>query len=404
MKKKILLFQPFLRVHILNFGRALKKFEYVLEKPPKYADSKTFYQKQAGSAELEFVRNKVTKVARLRRILGILNVRIKFSKKADLLFTYGCLLITNRPYCIYIENGVTIFNYDVAIARNPLARLYLSLLVRMPQCKKLIFMSQTAYKSFLATTKLPPLTKKVIVKKAEQIYPYVKDPISVQPRKFNKQLRLLFTGVFYMKGGIETLNSFERLRRKYPDISLTIVTLLHQLRASDKKRIQNSGGVTLHDAIFSKEEMENIYRQHDIFLFPTFRDTFGLVLIEALSFGLPIIAIDQYAVTEMVKNNWNGFVCPDHPLTDYNRKTGEMYGRLYNAKDFYSGLFAAQASGKMKPIEKFLTVSITAYLENPTLLEKHSQNSLALYQKVFSEKIISRSIEAAFLSAINKKH
>jgi len=399
MKKKVLLFQPFLRVHILNFGEALKNFEYVLERPPKLASSKTFYQKQAGSAELEFSRNKVTWVIRLRRALGLLNFRFKFTAKADLLFTYGCLLITNKPYCVYIENGVTLFNYDAAIARNPLARLLLACLVRLPQCKRLIFMSQTAYKSFLSSAKLSGATRRLVERKSTQIYPYVRRPDSVGPKVATKALRLLFTGVFYMKGGIETLNAFDRLRQSQRSITLTIITPLHLLRRRERERIERTADTTLLDAAFNREQMQRFYRQHDIFLFPTFRDTFGLVLIEALSLGLPIIAVDQYAVSEMVKDSWNGFLHPDHPLTDYNRHSYEMYGRLYNAKDFYQALFAAQKAGKLRKIEDFLVESVSRYLVEPSLLTRHSKNSLALYRKLFDESVISRRIETVFTEA-----
>jgi glycosyltransferase involved in cell wall biosynthesis len=402
-KYTILLFQPYLRVHILNFAHGLKRFEYRLERVSHHSSSRTFYKSAAASVELEFARDKVTRLTKTRRILGILNVRIKFTRKADMLFTYGCLLITNKPYCVYIENGVTLFNYDATIARNPIARVLLAYLIRLPQCKKLIFMSETAYKSFLATLRPSQATCHIIEKKSVTIYPLVIDPNAVQPKQFGNKLHLLFTGVFYMKGGIETLNAFDRVREKHSNVTLTIITPIHLLRLQDKERMTTTPGITLRDATLSKQEMEEAYRHHDIFLFPTFRDTFGLVVIEAMAFGLPTIAVDQYAVHEMVENNSNGFLYPDHPITDYNRKTLEMYGNLYNAKDFYQALFDAQKSGEMTQIEDFLVESITHYLRDKELLKKHSVNSIELYQKQFSQKVISQKIEAAFLDAVSEK-
>lgn len=401
-QRTILLFQPYLRVHILNFGEPLKRFRFVLEKPPTFASSKAFYGKVASSAEAEFSRNKVTVFTRLRRLLGILNVRVKYTRDADLLFTYGCFLVTNRPYCIYIENGATLFNYDPAIVRNPFARLWFAVLVRLPQCRKLIFMSRAAQKSLLATAKFSRQTQRIIEQKSVQIYPFVRDPVNVKPKRLGKTLRLLFTGIFYVKGGIETLNAFDTLRRQGVNVTLTIITPLQYLLPGDRERIERTSGVILKDAALSKEEMARQYRRHDVFLFPTFRDTFGLVLIEALAAGLPVIAVDQYAVTELVTDGLNGFVYPDHPLTDYNRETYEMYGRLYNARDFYEALFAAQRKQMMKPIEQFIVQSVRTYIARPRILTEHSRNAIASYQERFAERVIGKKIEQAFTDALGR--
>ena len=128
-KKRILLFQPYLRKHILNFGKFLNHSEFILEIPSK--TQKSFY-KSLPTFEHEINRIKTGWQCKLRRALGILNVRIKIDRKADVLFTYGCLLFTNKPYCVYIENGVALFNYDLKFVRHPIARLFFAILVRMP--------------------------------------------------------------------------------------------------------------------------------------------------------------------------------------------------------------------------------------------------------------------------------
>lgn len=400
-KKTIYLFQPHLRVHILNFGKAVKNFQFITESS-RFASTKNFYKQSMHTPEKEFSRSKVGWQNKLRRALGILNVRPKFTIKGDLLFTYGCLLFTNKPYCTYIENGAALFNYDPVILRNPLAKLWFSILIRLPQCKKLIFMSETAKKSLLATGKFFRATEKIIERKSVQIYPYTVAPTNVSPKTFSGTLRLLFTGIYYVKGGRELVNAFEEIRKKYGNISLTLVTPLHMLLPEDKQRIESIPGITLLDATFSPEGMQDLYRKHDVFMFPTFRDTFGLVLIEATSFGMPIICTDQYATTEMAKPDYNALVFPGHPLLDYDPVTKEMYGKLYNAKTFYDTLFAAEKAENMRPLEKFISESIVKFIENPTLLEQLSKNSLLLYQQKFHGDVVAQQIETAFESALKR--
>lgn len=398
--KDIVLFQPYLRVHILNFSKALKEFRFITESD-RFATTKNFYKKSMSSPEAEFARSKVGWKNKLRRTLGILNLRPKFTHKGDLLFTYGCLLITNKPYCTYIENGAALFNYDPAILRNKLAKFFFSIAIRLPQCKKLIFMSETAKISLLATGKFSQSTINIIEKKSVQIYPFTKSPVNIFPKEFTGTLKLLFTGIYYVKGGRELVNAFENVRKLHSNVSLTIVSPLHMLLEVDRKRIESIPGITLLDAAFSPEEMENLYRTHDIFMFPTFRDTFGLVLIEAISFGMPIIATDQYAITEMAIQNYNAFIFPNHPLLDYNQETKEMYGKLYDAKVFYSALFEAEKNGKMNEIEHFLYESILRFSQDQKLFEQYSQHSLNLYKEKFHQDIISRRIEGVFTDCLS---
>lgn len=45
----------------------------------------------------------------------------------------------------------------------------------------------------------------------------------------------------------------------------------------------------------------------DVFVFPTFEDTWGLVVLEAMSFGKPVVCSELAGAMEMIKNGENGF-------------------------------------------------------------------------------------------------
>ncbi len=399
MKYKIILFQKYLRSHILNFRKNLKEFEFVLIFPEE--STKKLYQR-ITTFENETARKKTNFILLIRRILGIPNARLKFFKNGDLIFTYGCLLFTNKPYCVYIENGISIYKYDPVIAKNPLAKFIISFLISRKQCRKLIFMSETAQKSFLSSVNYSPKTIEIIKSKSAQCYPLVSAKKEQLAKIFNGNLRLLFAGTFYMKGGIEVVNAFEKLQKNYPEITLTIITQLGALKKDDLERIGEINGIKLLNAAFNAQQMQEIFSHHDIFVLPTYRDSFGMIMIEVLAYGMPIISTDQYATPEMVIDGYNGFLYFNHPLKDYDENNFKIIGKYYQPKDFYAELFRLQKEGKMQPIEDFLYDSMEKFMLNPKLLEKFSRNSLELYNKKFHYNLIPDRIESSFLEAVEK--
>lgn len=401
MSYNVILLQPYLRRFFLNFGKNLKQGSFHnISTPPKAGVG----YHSLPSFEKEILRKKVTFVTQIRRFIGIPNLRIRFNQKKneDLYFTYGCLVITNKPYCTYIETGLALYNYDLGIAKNPIAKFLVSFLATRKNCKKLIFFSEASKKSFYSTIQYGEKTKEILLEKSIVIYPPAIEKKRSLPKSFSGSIKLLFPGTFYIKGGTEVVHAYEKLSEKYTNITLTIITAVHMLRTEDAEHIRKISGITLLDAKLTEQEMIDIYNSHDILLLPTYREGFGLVLIEALAYGMPLIITDQYATKEMVENRVNGFIYPDHPLKDYNPDTYVLLGKYYNPKDFYSDLFRLQKEGRLLPVENFIIKSVEQYLENPELLQKHSEASLKLYREKFDANMVSDQIETVFLDALKK--
>lgn len=400
MKKyEVSLFQPYLRRFVHNFGHHLKHFRFShIAKPLK--TSMGYHT--LPSYEKEIKRNKITWITWVRRIVGIPNVRVRFDRQGDLFFTYACLILTNKPYCTYIETGVALYNYDLGIARNPIARTIVTFLATRSSCKRLIFLSEAAKKSFFASVWYPAWARKRLEAKSIVIYPIPIAKQSVSPKKWNKKLKLLFPGTFYMKGGLELAHAYQNLRKTYSNVELTIVTALHTVQKKDIRYLKSLPGVTLLDAKLSEQEMIEVYRTHDVFVLPTYRDGFGLVLIEALAYGMPVIITDQYATSEMAEEGYNGFIYKNHPLQDYDSTTYKMLGHYSNPKDFYAELLKLQRLGKLKPVEQFLEASIKNFLDEPKLLEEFSRHSLDLYKKKFDADMLGEKLDRVFLEAIKK--
>lgn len=60
-----------------------------------------------------------------------------------------------------------------------------------------------------------------------------------------------------------------------------------------------------------KENLQNYYRAADLFVLPTREDIWGLVINEAMAYGLPVITTDRcVAGLELVEDGINGYIVP----------------------------------------------------------------------------------------------
>jgi len=56
------------------------------------------------------------------------------------------------------------------------------------------------------------------------------------------------------------------------------------------------------------EEKNEIYQNSDILVYPTLNDVWGLVILEAMQFGIPVIASREGAIPEIVEDGTTGFL------------------------------------------------------------------------------------------------
>ena len=127
---------------------------------------------------------------------------------------------------------------------------------------------------------------------------------SVTPR-VKSPLRVLFVGglsqrkgLSYLLHAVELLGSSVRLtligRPSVPDCPALLSAITsHQWIAS-----------LPHDQILDQ------MKQHDVLVFPSLFEGFGLVLTEALSQGLPVIATTNTAAPDLIQHGVEGFIIP----------------------------------------------------------------------------------------------
>ena len=67
----------------------------------------------------------------------------------------------------------------------------------------------------------------------------------------------------------------------------------------------------LRDAYEIHQEISEIYKECDYFVFPSKTDTFGLVLLEAMACGLPVAAYDVSGPSDVIGNSKGGVLHDD---------------------------------------------------------------------------------------------
>ena len=126
-----------------------------------------------------------------------------------------------------------------------------------------------------------------------------------QPYKLFKKDRnqnILYVGNFlYLKGMSIGLKAFAEAVKKNNRLKLTLVGKGKELNKwkNLSHKLKISQYVNWYDWV-SQEQLKNFYRTHGIFLFPSLHDSAGQVLLEAMSFGMPVICLDLGGPGEMI--------------------------------------------------------------------------------------------------------
>ncbi|MCX6774250.1 MAG: glycosyltransferase family 4 protein, partial [Candidatus Micrarchaeota archaeon] len=219
-------------------------------------------------------------------------------------------------------------------------------------------------------------------------YPIVKSPGKIRKKE---GITFLFIGkYFYPKGGLETLICFDRLSKKY-DISLNFLGPVPKdiyEKYSKNRQIRFYSGV-------SYGKVKELFQDSTCLVFPSKYDTLGFVMLEAFSYGLPVITIDSFALPELVEDGIRGIVIKS-PFRAF-RPDGGFVGanKILHAKYLLEN--------SMDPPEPYLD-SLYGAMEkivlDSSLRSRFSKNAIRETQEgKFSEKTYNEKISRIYESA-----
>ena len=144
------------------------------------------------------------------------------------------------------------------------------------------------------------------------------------------QLKLLWVGRFMPRKGILLVLDVMKELKEYRGITLTVVGDGEMKDAFLEKIKQDQLDDTVHwKGKVPFEEVREYYASHDVFFFTSLRDSGPAQLVEAMSFGLPVVTINLHGQA-MIVNEQRGILCAyDNPeLAIYALKKAIL--SLYN--------------------------------------------------------------------------
>ncbi len=113
------------------------------------------------------------------------------------------------------------------------------------------------------------------------------------------------------KGINELVAAFDRLHEDYPDVRLVLIGPreddLDPVLPATLERINSGNGI---EAVGPQSDVRSFYASSDALVFPSYREGFPNVVIEAGAMGLPSIVTDINGSREIIIDGQNGVIVP----------------------------------------------------------------------------------------------
>ncbi|MEW5595558.1 glycosyltransferase family 4 protein [Peribacillus frigoritolerans] len=125
----------------------------------------------------------------------------------------------------------------------------------------------------------------------------------------------------HLKGFDVLLNACKNLPKNYGIYIVGGVPTQEFLTIKEEMNLTNVHFINFK----SKKELEEYYMASDLFVLPTREDVWGLVINEAMSYGLPIITTNKcVAGLELIKNEVNGYIVPVNDIETLEKRINEI--------------------------------------------------------------------------------
>lgn len=312
--------------------------------------------------------------------------QIGMQSSSDLIYSMGgTLLKTEQPWIVDAEHVAGFSNFHEKVLINNKGAIEKILL--SDNCRKIMPWSLAAKKTIADFFK-----NKHIDEKMEVVYPAV--PERKIKKTKNESIRFLFIGrTFFEKCGPQLLKAFENISKKY-DAELTMVTVPPEEYARKYEGFKN---IRFVEPNKSREKLiRDFYSNADVYVMPSFVDTFGGVFLESMSCSIPVITTNIYASPEIIENGKSGILM-DAPLSMFNTDLSlRFWPKDRSWKKFLN--MAKNMNGKFtNSIEK----SMAALINDSSLRKNMGRRGSQIIKEKFSISRRNKTLKRIYGEAIH---
>jgi glycosyltransferase involved in cell wall biosynthesis len=269
-----------------------------------------------AGVQYSFVRPRPCSPVRLIRspIKGFM--RRYESDRHDLIEAIMTPAATDNRWILSCANfqEATAFNFAGCPIPRSMRVVYIGRMLLRDNCKKIVFWSEAGRRTLQTYA---GVEDKGLLGKATVVYPAIRKAADAQIQFPNRNdVNILFSGDFFRKGGVNVVDAFERARRTHPSITLTLCcdekidfnTPNARLRAEYLDRIRRADGIAMLGRVPRDRLVADILPKADVYLLPTYAEAFGMSILEAMAFGIPVIATNYFAIPEMLEHEVSGLL------------------------------------------------------------------------------------------------
>ncbi|MBU6950774.1 glycosyltransferase family 4 protein [Hahella sp. HN01] len=296
-------------------------------------------------------------------------VRPKGLDDHTVVYVWGALVLSGK-FIVDLDNPYSLTGYNIrafGLYKPILRKILLS-----ERCVQIRCMSRACLEN-LRLTLGDDVADKAVVS-----YPYmpvVRETNVTHLARGGGVKRFLYISTqFDIKGGRALINAFINAYKSSPNISLDMVT---HLPDKYKDLVASCPAIHFHPAEYSRREIAEKFMSHcDVLIHPTYVDSFGMVVLEAMSYGMALIATDVYAISEMVRNEENGVLLRP-PISIWDKYLPSPY--YYQLGNIKSLIERADDSVFSRELEK----AIVHVAEDEERLKRYRKNSLEIFLREF---------------------
>jgi len=153
----------------------------------------------------------------------------------------------------------------------------------------------------------------------------ISDYNSIKVKKNDKIILLFLSNLYKQKGIYNFIEAIKIIARStdIPFEGWIVGNSTREISIEDLKNSVSQEGISKFVKIlgpkYGKEKMK-VLKKSDIFIFPTFYEAFGIVNIEAMEAGLPVISTKEGGIPDVIEDGINGYIVEKNNINQLKDK------------------------------------------------------------------------------------